>query len=155
MVVPLQTMFAAAGLHNTYIGADPPRLALPFGVLLMTQYFKAVSPELEEAALFDSARDSWCSGASFCRFDPAGAGNARHLHVHHAWNDFFWPLVSATEPEMYTLTVGLASMQTDSAQAGGIGSAMAQAILGALPMLVVYLFFQRYVIAAVSEWSAD
>ena len=53
----------------------------------------------------------------------------------HAWNDYFWPLVSATKPEMYTLTVGLASTQTNFAQTEGIGFLMAQAVFAGLPVL--------------------
>jgi multiple sugar transport system permease protein len=154
LIVPLHTMFAAANMHNTYAALILPRLAWPFGVLLMTQHFKALSPELEEAALLDNAPRflvfwrivlplSW----------PALAALGVYTFI-NAWNDFFWPLVSATDPDIYTLTVGLASLQMGQAQPG-IGLAMAQAIVAALPMVVLYLFFQRYVIAAVSEWAAD
>src|SRR3984957_678030 len=55
VIVPLHTMFAQAGLHNTYIALIAPRLAFPFGVLLMTQYFRAIPAEIEEAALLDRA----------------------------------------------------------------------------------------------------
>jgi len=154
-VVPLQTMFAGAGLLNTYTALILPRLALPFGVLLMTQHFKAVSPELEEAALLDNAPRFLVFWRIVLPLSlPALVALGVYTFI-SAWNDFFWPLVSATDPDIYTLTVGLASLQMGPAQPGAIGSAMAQAILAALPMVVVYLFFQRYVITAVSEWAAD
>jgi multiple sugar transport system permease protein len=154
-IVPLQTMFASAGLLNTYTALILPRLALPFGVLLMTQHFKAVSPELEEAALLDNAPRFLVFWRIVLPLSlPALAALGAYTFI-SAWNDLFWPLVSATDPDIYTLTVGLASLQMSLSQTAGIGSAMAQAILGALPMVVVYLFFQRYVIAAVSEWAAD
>jgi multiple sugar transport system permease protein len=72
----------------------------------------------------------------------------------HAWNDYFWPLVSATKPEMYTLTVGLASMQTNFAQTEGIGFLMAQAVFAGLPVLILYLFFQRHIVSAVAGGAA-
>ena len=68
----------------------------------------------------------------------------------HAWNDYFWPLVSATRPDMYTLTIGLAAMQTNFAQTEGIGFLMAQAVFAGLPVLILYLFFQRHIVNAVS-----
>ena len=58
------------------------------------------------------------------------------------------------KPQMYTLTVGLASMQTNFAQTEGIGFLMAQAVFAGLPVLILYLFFQRHIISAVSGGAA-
>ena len=150
IIVPLHTMFVAADLHNTYTALIVPRLAFPFGVLLMTQYFKAIPAEIEEAALLDNASRF----KVFCRIAlplsiPAQATLGIYTFL-QAWNDYFWPLVSATSPEMYTLTVGLASMQTNFAQAEGIGFLMAQAVFAGLPVMFLYLFFQKHIIAAVA-----
>ncbi|HEX3347816.1 MAG TPA: carbohydrate ABC transporter permease [Acetobacteraceae bacterium] len=150
IIVPLHTMFAAVDLHNTYLALIAPRLAFPFGVLLMTQYFRAISPEIEEAALLDSAsrlKVFWRIVLPLSIPAQATLGIYTFLH---AWNDYFWPLVSATKPEMYTLTVGLASMQTNFAQTEGIGFLMAQAVFAGLPILVLYLFFQRHIVSAVA-----
>jgi multiple sugar transport system permease protein len=150
IIVPLHTLFAAADLHNTYAALIAPRLAFPFGVLLMTQYFRAISPEIEEAALLDHA-SRW---KIFWRIVlplsiPAQATLGIYTFL-HAWNDYFWPLVSATQPRMYTLTVGLASMQTNFAQTEGIGFLMAQAVFAGMPVLILYLFFQRHIVSAVA-----
>jgi multiple sugar transport system permease protein len=150
IIVPLHTMFAEAGLHNSYTALIAPRLAYPFGVLLMTQYFRAISPEIEEAALLDSAsrlKVFWRIVLPLSVPAQATLGIYTFLH---AWNDYFWPLVSATRPEMYTLTIGLASMQTNFAQTEGIGFLMAQAVFAGLPVLLLYLFFQRYIVSAVA-----
>jgi multiple sugar transport system permease protein len=154
VIVPLHTMFAAAGLHNTYIALIAPRLAFPFGVLLMTQYFRAIPPEIEEAALLDRAsrlKVFWRIVLPLSIPAQATLGIYTFLH---AWNDYFWPLVSATKPEMYTLTVGLASMQTNFAQTEGIGFLMAQAVFAGLPVLILYLFFQRHIVRAVAGGAA-
>jgi multiple sugar transport system permease protein len=150
IIVPLHTMFAAAGWHNTYGALIAPRLAFPFGVLLMTQYFRAISPEIEEAALLDRAsrfKIFWRIVLPLSIPAQATLGIYTFLH---AWNDYFWPLVSATRPEMYTLTVGLASMQTNFVQTEGIGFLMAQAVFAGLPVLILYLFFQRHIVSAVA-----
>jgi multiple sugar transport system permease protein len=150
IIVPLHTMFAAADLHNTYAALIAPRLAFPFGVLLMTQYFRGISPEIEEAALLDSAsrlKVFWRIVLPLSLPAQATLGIYTFLH---AWNDYFWPLVSATRPEMYTLTIGLASMQTNFAQTEGIGFLMAQAVFAGLPVLLLYLFFQRHIVTAVA-----
>jgi multiple sugar transport system permease protein len=154
VIVPLHTMFAQVGLHNTYIALIAPRLAFPFGVLLMTQYFRAIPPEIEEAALLDRAsrlKVFWRIVLPLSIPAQATLGIYTFLH---AWNDYFWPLVSATKPEMYTLTVGLASMQTNFAQTEGIGFLMAQAVFAGLPVLILYLFFQRHIVSAVAGGAA-
>ena len=150
VIVPLHTMFAQARLHNTYIALIAPRLAFPFGVLLMTQYFRAIPAEIEEAALLDRAsrlKVFWRIVLPLSIPAQATLGIYTFLH---AWNDYFWPLVSATKPEMYTLTVGLASMQTNFAQTEGIGFLMAQAVFAGLPVVILYLFFQRHIVSAVA-----
>ena len=154
IIVPLHTMFASVELHNSYAALILPRLAFPFGVLLMTQYFRAISPEIEEAALLDSAsrfKVFWRIVLPLSIPAQATLGIYTFLH---AWNDYFWPLVSATRPEMYTLTIGLASMQTNFAQTEGIGFLMAQAVFAGLPVLILYLFFQRHIVRAVAGRAA-
>ena len=150
IIVPLHTMFAAADLHNTYAALIAPRLAFPFGVLLMTQYFRAIPPEIDEAALLDRASRLKIFFRIILPLSiPAQATLGIYTFL-HAWNEYFWPLVSATQPAMYTLTVGLASMQTNFAQTEGIGFLMAQAVFAGLPVLILYLFFQRHIISAVA-----
>ncbi len=148
IIVPLHTIFAALHLHNTYAALIAPRLAFPFGVLLMAQYFRAISPEIEEAALLDSASRFKVFWRIMLPLSiPAQATLGIYTFL-HAWNDYFWPLVSATKPEMYTLTIGLASMQTNFSQTEGLGFLMAQAVFAGLPVLVLYLFFQRHIVNA-------
>ncbi len=150
IIVPLHTMFAAADLHNTYAGLIAPRLAFPFGVFLMTQYFKGVPREIEEAAMLDNAsRLKIFLKVVLPLTIPAQATLGIYTFL-HAWNEYFWPLVSATKPEMYTLTIGLAAMQTNFAQTEGIGFLMAQAVFAGVPVLILYLFFQKHIINAVS-----
>jgi multiple sugar transport system permease protein len=150
IIVPLHTMFAEFDLHNTYVALIAPRLAFPFGVLLMTQYFRAIPAEIEEAALLDKASRLKIFFRIVLPLSiPAQATLGIYTFL-HAWNEYFWPLVSATKPDMYTLTVGLASMQTNFAQTEGIGFLMAQAVFAGLPILILYLFFQRHIVNAVA-----
>ena len=55
---------------------------------------------------------------------------------------------------MYTLTVGVASSQMNFAQTNGLGFLMAQAVFASLPILIVYVIFQRYIVAGVSRAAA-
>lgn len=154
VIIARHQLFSALHLHNTYSGLILPGLSAPFGVFLMTQYFRAVPRELEEAAALDGASRF----KTFVRVIlplslPAQAtlGIFTFLSV---WNDYWWPLISATNSDMYTLTVGIASSQMNFAQTNGLGFLMAQAVFASLPILAVYLVFQRYVIAGVSRAAA-
>jgi multiple sugar transport system permease protein len=150
IIVPLHTIFAEANLHNTYFGLIAPRLAVPFGVFLMTQYFRGIPTEIEEAAMLDNAsRLKIFLKIVLPLTIPAQATLGIYTFL-HAWNEYFWPLVSATKPEMYTLTIGLAATQTNFAQTEGIGFLMAQAVFAGVPVLILYLFFQRHIVTAVS-----
>ena len=148
IVIPMHRLFADWGLHNTHAGLILPGLAAPFGVFLMTQYFKAIPQELEEAALLDNAsrlKVFWRVILPLSLPAQATLGIVTFLN---AWNDYLWPLVSATRADMYTLTLGLAATQTNFAQSEGMGFLMAQAVFAATPVLVVYVLFQRHIVAA-------
>lgn len=150
VVIPLHRFFAELGLHNSYAGLILPRLAAPFGVFLMTQFFKALPRELEEAALMDNASRWTIFWRVVLPLTLPAQATLGIFSFLAAWNDYLWPLISATRPEMYTLTLGLASTQTNFAQSEGLGFLMAQAVFAALPVLVLYAFFQRHIVAAVA-----
>ena len=155
VVIPLHRLFAEFDLHNTYSALILPRLAAPFGVYLMTGYFKAIPRDIEEAALLDST-PRW---KIFLRVllpltIPAQATLGIFTFL-TAWNDYLWPLISASRPDMYTLTLGLASTQTNFAQAGGIGFLMSQAVFAGLPIFIVYLFFQKHIVSAVAGTASQ
>jgi multiple sugar transport system permease protein len=148
--IPLHRLFSDLNLQNTLAGLALPGLAAPFGVYLMTQYFKAIPTELEEAAMLDNASRL----KTFFRVVlpltvPAQATLGIYTFL-ASWNDYLWPLVIATKPDMYTLTRGLASTQTNFAQSEGLGFLMAQAVFAGVPALMLYLFFQRQLVTAVA-----
>ena len=67
-----------------------------------------------------------------------------------SWNSYWWPLISATRSDMYTLTVGLAASQMNYAQTSGLGFLMAQAVFASIPILIVYLIFQKQIVRAMA-----
>lgn len=154
VIIPRYQLFAALDLHNTYAGLMLPGMAGPFGVFLMTQYFKAIPKEIDEAAELDGAsrfRTFWRVLLPMTLPAQATLGIFTFLY---AWNDYWWPLISGTNRDMYTITVGVAASQINFAQSEGLGFLMAQALFAALPILVVYLFFQRHLVRAVSGAAA-
>jgi len=155
MFVPLFMMFSEAGLANSYIALIFPRVAFPLGVFIMTQFFSQVPSEMEEAAQVDGAspiRVFFSIMVPLAR--PALIALATFSFV-QTWNDYLWPLVSATKPEMFTVTTGLASLQGTFAQSTELGSLMARGIVGAAPLLIVFLLLQKYLIRGISLSSGD
>lgn len=153
MFIPLFTMFADMTMHNTYQALILPRIAAPLGVFLMTQFFSQIPQEVEEAARIDGA-GPWRTFFSIMLplARPAMIALAIFTFV-QTWNDYLWPLVSATKSEMFTITTGLASLQGNFAQATELGSLMARGLIGSLPLLLVFLFFQRHLIRGISMTS--
>ena len=151
VIIARHQMFSALHLHNTYGGLILPGLAAPFGVFLMTQYFRAMPRELEEAAWLDGAsrfKTFWRILLPLSLPAQATLGIFTFLST---WNDYWWPLISATNSDIYTLTVGVASSQMNFAQTNGLGFLMAQAVFASVPTLIVYVIFQRYIVAGVTR----
>ena len=150
VLVARHQIFSWVGLHNTYPGLILPGLSSAFGVFLMTQYFRAIPKELDEAAILDNASRFKVFWKVLLPLTVPAQATLGIFTFLGAWNDYFWPLISATKKDMFTLTVGIASTQQNFAQSQGIGFLMAQAVFAGLPILIVYLFFQKYIVTAVS-----
>jgi multiple sugar transport system permease protein len=148
--IPLFTMFADWQLHNTHAALVMPRVAVPIGVFLMTQFFRAVPHELEEAAELDHASHFTIFRRIMLPLSVPALTTLGLFTFIYAWNDFLWPLVSATRADMFTVTVGLASIQGNFAFSEGLGSVMASAVFASLPIVILFLIFQRFIVAGVA-----
>jgi multiple sugar transport system permease protein len=150
VILPRHQLFADLGLHNSYPGLILPGLTGSFGVFFMTQYFRAIPRDLDEAAMLDGAsrlRLFWSVLLPLTIPAQATLGVFTFLA---AWNDYWWPLISATTSDYYTLTVGLASAQMNYAQTSGLGFLMAQAVFASVPILIVYILFQKQIVRAMA-----
>ena len=151
--IPLYTMFADWGLHNTHMALIIPRLAVPLGVFLMTQFFKSIPRELEEAAQVDGANRFVIFIRIMLPLSVPAITTLAILTFLFAWNDFLWPLVSAQRQEMFTITVGLASIQENFAQTEGLGRLMASGVIASLPVILLFIVFQRFVVRGIALGS--
>ncbi len=120
-------------------------------VFIMKQFFESIPREVEESAMIDGA-SHW---SRFLRVvlpmaRPA-LGALVILSFQGAWNDFFWPLVVLTTPEdIKTLPIGLLTFRNVYGNSGDWGLILAGAILSALPVIVLFVVFQRYFMEGVS-----
>jgi multiple sugar transport system permease protein len=150
VIIGRHQLFSAAELHNTYAALVLPGLSMPFGVFLMTQYFRAIPKEIDEAALLDGASRLRIFWRILLPLTIPAQATLGIFTFFHAWSDYWWPLISATDKDMLTLTVGIAATQMNFAQTEGLGFLMAQAVFAGIPTLLVYLIFQKYIVRAVA-----
>ena len=144
-------IFSALHWHNTYAGLILPGLSAPLGVVLMAETFRGLPKSLEDAARLDGAS---AFGVFWHVMLPQTRPMLTSLGIYTfllSWNDYWWPLISATRPAMYTLTEGMAAAQSNYAGITGLGVLMAEAVLAGLPVLIVYLVFQRRFVSALTS----
>jgi multiple sugar transport system permease protein len=148
-VIPNYITIAELGWIGTYQGIIAPGLSGVFGVFFLRQFFLSLPRELEEAAFVDGA-NTW---QTFFRVVlPLSGGAIATLAVITfltSWNDFLWPLLM-TGPvrEMQTLPVGLSTLQGQ--YTFDYGKLMAGALVLTLPVLLLYVLAQRYIIRSIA-----
>lgn len=118
------------------------------GVFLMKQFFEGLPKELEESAAIDGAG----AFGTFWRVMLPQAGPAlvalTITTFQGAWNDFFWPLVILRDQSNFVLTVGLSNFRELYGGAGDYGLILAGAVLSAIPVIIVFVVFQRYFVSS-------
>ncbi|NJM05910.1 carbohydrate ABC transporter permease [Candidatus Gracilibacteria bacterium] len=136
------------GLLNNYIGVILPPLAGVFGVFFLTQFFQTIPKELEEAAVIDGA-SAWQTFlfVALPLARPALATLAIITFL-TSWNEFLWPLLILQRVELLTLPPALATLQ--SSYSSEYGLTMAGAVIAAVPVLVIYIVLQRYIVQSVA-----
>jgi multiple sugar transport system permease protein len=150
VILPRHQLFADLGLHNSYPGLILPGLSTSFGVFFMTQYFRAIPKDLDEAALLDGASRFTLFWKVLLPLTLPAQATLGVFTFLGSWNDYWWPLISATRSDRFTLTVGLASAQMNYAQTSGLGFLMAQAVFASIPILIVYIIFQKQIVRAMA-----
>ncbi|MEO8177114.1 MAG: carbohydrate ABC transporter permease [Sphingomicrobium sp.] len=150
VILPRHQLFAELGLHNSYPGLILPGLISSFGVFFMTQYFRAIPHELDEAAMLDGASRLTIFWRVLMPLTWPAQATLGVFTFLASWNDYWWPLISATRSNMFTLTVGLASSQMNYAQTSGLGYLMAQAVFASVPIFIVYILFQKQIVRAMA-----
>ncbi|MFC4626883.1 carbohydrate ABC transporter permease [Promicromonospora alba] len=133
-----------AGFINSYGAVLIPFAAGPFAVFFMRQFFQALPDELGDAARIDGASEFRIFWNIYLPLAKAGLAVLGVLTFQAGWNSFLWPLIALNDPEMLTVQVGLAGYVNEYQTE--YGPLLAGTILASLPVLVVFIFAQRYII---------
>jgi multiple sugar transport system permease protein len=149
LIVPLFDEMQALGLVDTYWGMILPQLAAPVMVFILKKFFDGLPREYEEAADLDGAsrlRIFWSVVLPMSR--PVLAAVAVFTFV-TTWNNFLWPFIVVSDPDLMTVPVGLANVQ--SSYGLRYAQLMASALMGGLPLIILYAILQRHVIRGVAD----
>jgi multiple sugar transport system permease protein len=145
LIIPLFYEMLAFNMVDTYWGLILPQtVAVPAMVFILKNFFDQIPIELEDAARVDGAsrlRVFWSIVLPLSR--PILAAVAIFVFV-TAWNNFLWPFLVINDSSLMTLPVGLQTVK--SAYGVQYAQNMASAILAALPLIIVFLFFQRQIV---------
>jgi multiple sugar transport system permease protein len=120
-------------------------------VFIMKQFFESIPHQVEEAAMIDGTNQWQRYSRVVLPMARPALGAVTILTFQGAWNDFFWPFVVLTSPEdIKTLPIGLLSFRQTYGAAGDWGLILSGAVLSAVPIVIIFVVFQRYFIEGVS-----
>lgn len=148
LVVPLFEQMLLFDLVDTYAAVILPQVVAPMMVFILKRFFDGVPRELQDAARIDGASELRVFLSVVLPLSrPIVAAVAIFVFI-GAWNNFMWPFIVTNDPDLMTLPVGLATVK----DAFGIqyAQSMASALLAALPLIVVFLVFQRRIVDSVA-----
>jgi multiple sugar transport system permease protein len=148
MIVPLFRIIQDLGMVNTLSGMIWPNVATAFGVFMLKGFFDSIPDSLRESAKIDGAREFTIFYKIMLPMVKPGIGALFILNFVQVWNDYLWQLVVGQEENSKTLMVGIATLMQDLNP--NFAYKMAGATVAAVPMLLIFIFFQRYFTSGIS-----
>ncbi len=142
ILVPLLREMAALELYNTIWAVIFPIVGWPFGVFLMKQFAEGIPGEMMEAAKIDGAGEWKTFYTIALPLIKPGIGALAIFTFINSWNDYFMQLIMLTSTRNLTISLGIAKLQAENAM--DFGLIMAGASLAAVPIIIIFLIFQKY-----------
>ncbi|GLI26484.1 sugar ABC transporter permease [Agromyces rhizosphaerae] len=149
MMIPVQAIMVAQfklvaglGIYGTYWGVILPGAAAAFGIFLARQFFLSIPDELVEAARIDGAGQLRIFLQVVLPLCKPLIAVLTLLTLMGSWNDFAWPLIALKDPDLFTLPIGLLYLKGQTTP--DYNAIMALALISVIPMVLLFLFFQRY-----------
>jgi multiple sugar transport system permease protein len=148
LLVPVFLQVFDLHLLNTYAGLIIPRATNGFGIFLLRQFFMTIPRDFDEAARLDGAGEFYIFRKITLPLSLPALATLGIFHFTFNWNDFLWPLIITTNDNMRTLPAGLAVFSGQHETQYNL--MMAGAVLTLLPLLIAFLFLQRYFIRGIA-----
>ena len=147
-IVPLFILGRNMGLYNTLLALILPEFISPFGVFLLRQYFVTLPVELEDAARVDGASTFTIYWRIILPLSGPVLMTLAILTFVGMWNSYFFPLIMINSPELQVITVGLTLLRGQYG-AGALGPIAAALTMAIVPVLIVFLLLQKYIIKSI------
>ncbi|MBG6059086.1 multiple sugar transport system permease protein [Cryobacterium sp. MP_M5] len=149
LIIPLYLMMTQAGLRNSFWSLVLPfAFASPYAVFLLREYFRGIPQELIDAARLDGANTLDVLVEIVVPLSKPIIATLTLITIVSHWNSFMWPLVVTTGPQWRVVTVATASLQSQFN--GNWTLVMAATTLALVPLLVLFLVFQRQFVRSIT-----
>ena len=152
LMVPQFILFREMGIFNTLWALILPRLFTPLGTFLMRQYFLDVPDEIIEAGKVEGLGEFGIFSRLVLPIAKPAVSTVVILNFVWRWNDYEAPLIFLTDNKLYTLTVGLTNFIDESGFSQD-NLIMAAATVALIPMILVFIFGQKYFIEGLTSGS--
>lgn len=141
-LTPALAKVGTKNLTDTLWAVVLPTVGWPFGVFMMKQFSESIPTEILEAARIDGAGELKTFVEVVCPIIKPGFGALAIFTFINTWNDYFLQLIMLRSRSNLTISLGIATLQAEFAT--NYGLQMAGAALGAVPIVLVFLMFQKY-----------
>ncbi|NYE95245.1 sn-glycerol 3-phosphate transport system permease protein [Psychromicrobium silvestre] len=152
-VLPNYVLISSLNGQNTYWGIILPGLGTAFGTFLLRQHFMTLPTSILESAEIDGAghwRRLW---KIVVPISVPSIATVALVTIVTEWNEYIWPLIITTKPEMMTLPVGLTLLSNSDSSSQAWGVLMAGAVIVILPILIIFAALQRYIVSGLTQGS--
>lgn len=144
-IVPLFEIIVDLNWIDTYASMIVPNLATGFGTFMLFAFFDSIPDSIRESAKIDGATEFTIFRKLMLPIAKPGVAALFILNFVSTWNDYLWQLLMGRTESMQTLNVGVASLQQSISP--NVGLRVAGAAIAALPMIIVFVIFQKYFVA--------
>ena len=147
-IIPVFVLIKELGLSDTRMSLILPALSSAFGAFLMRQYFRRIPNDFEEAALMEGASQWQVFWSIYLPLAKPGLAVLAVLTFNSHWNEFLRPLIFLQSIDNFTLPLGLVNLQ-GYLGTGSISVVLAGVVVSLLPVLIIYLIGQRYLVEGI------
>jgi multiple sugar transport system permease protein len=151
LMIPRYLMLLKMHWENTYQGLFVPYLGGAFGVFLLTQFFGSIPKDLDEAAKIDGATHFQILTQIIIPLSKGPLIALGILEFLGNWNTFLWALIAISNDTMRTVAIEAYFLQGKTTGSAEIGMVFVGAVLTTLPVLIIYLVFQKHIVGSLGH----
>jgi ABC-type sugar transport system, permease component len=149
-IIPQYIMFSRIGWVNTYFPLILPHMfGTPFFIFMMVQFIRGIPIELDEAAEIDGCGKGRIFFTIILPLIKPALVTAAIFAFYWSWDDFLTPLIYLNDPKLYTISLALRSF-ADPSSVTNWGGVFAMGILALIPVFIIFVLFQRYLVEGIS-----